>query len=404
MSKAVAAGARGEAQAFPGTKPGATCPCEDPHRKLRAGVFFDGTSKDWVKDAPKGEESNVVRMWKLWREGGDAVELRVKTYIDGVGSMDMGKRTKQAGAEIKRDYRWYIPGSGLLAAAKSGGSLVTDLGGNVAGLVGGAGGKARLNRAYFWLRDRCREVAKTAPKSVDVYGWSRGASLSRTFVNLVNMALRKHEPAVWVRVVGIWDTVGSFGMPGDASDPGQNLYVDATDAKVIIHQTARHETRHNFKLVIVPGVDREYAGEHTDVGGGHPPKDKDGRVNHVTFICLKDMHTGSARAGVAVRPLASVVPAGLDIEALRKEADKYASGGAVLTAPGSPYLAEQAAFFKKYIHVSSSEEKSNWIFLSPYATAKYYLDPNRPQSGGKRAKITPKRFRLTAEPPEFEWK
>ena len=297
MSRAVAAGVNGEAQAFSSGPPGATCPCQNPHRKLHAGVFFDGTNNNRDRDKPKGKHTNVVRLWSVWKEGGDAEALRKKMYVDGVGSMDVGARTRQAGREAAQGGRWYIPGSHLVSGVMSAGRLAADLGHDVAGMAGGAGGKERLNRAYFWLKDRCAELPKQASKTVDIYGWSRGASLSRTFVNLVNMALRKLEPAVAVRFVGIWDTVGSFGLPGDDSNPGQNLYIDATDARAIVHQTARHELRHTFPLTIVPGIDREYAGEHTDVGGGHPPKDPQGKLNHLTFICFKDMHTASARAG-----------------------------------------------------------------------------------------------------------
>ena len=393
MSRAVAAGAREESQAFSSARPSATCACQDPGRKLRAGVFFDGTSKNKDVDLGNGTESNVVRMWIVYREGAVGDGQQVKIYINGVGSMPMGPRVQQAGRQIADDTRWYNPLSGPVAVGRHGGRAVADLGHNVAGLIGGAGGKDRLNRAYFWLKDRCSQFPQQATKTVDVYGWSRGASLSRTFVNLVNMALRREVPTVSVRFVGIWDTVGSFGMPGNESDPGQNLYIDSTDAQAIVHQTARHELRHNFPLTIVPGIDREYAGEHTDVGGGHPPRDSDGRLNHLTFICLKDIYTASARAGVGLLPLGRVVPANVDVEALRRKADEYAGAQPVMTAPNSPWLRERAEFFRTYVHVGNSD----WIW------GINYLNPNRTDSSGRRRKFNPRRKRLKGTPPGFDW-
>jgi hypothetical protein len=403
MSRAVASGVNEESRAFSSAPPGATCDCQQPNRTLRAGVFFDGTSKNKDVDLPQKTESNVVRMWKVYREGGAGLEVRKKIYITGVGSMPMGERTRQAGREIAQNTRWYNPLSPVTATGASGGRLAADLGHNVAGLIGGAGGKERLNRAYFWLKDRCAELPKQASKTVDIYGWSRGASLSRTFVNLVNMALRKLEPAIAVRFVGIWDTVGSFGMPGDDSNPGQNLYIDATDAQAIVHQTARHELRHNFPLTIGPGIDREYAGEHTDVGGGHPPKDPQGKLNHLTFICFKDMHTASARAGVALDPWRPIVPAVVDVERLRKQADIYAGAGAVMTAPNSPWMREKQQFFNTYVHVSASDASAWWWLLPPIGAATHYLNPNRTDSSGQRRKFTAKRMKLKGTPPNFDW-
>ena len=403
MSKAVAVGVREESQAFSASPPSATCGCQAPHRRLHAGVFFDGTSKNKDVDLRDGTESNVVRMWQVYRVGATADAVQAKIYIDGVGSMPVGPRVEQAGREIADNTRWYNPLSGPAATVVSGGRLLGDLGHKVAGLVGGRGGKARLNRAYFWLWDQCKGLPVQATKTVDVYGWSRGASLSRTFVNLVNMALRRHEPALSVRFVGVWDTVGSFGMPGDESDPGQNLYIDGTDAQAITHQTARHELRHNFPLTIIPGIDREYAGEHTDVGGGHPPRDADGRLNHITFICFKDMHTDSARVGVALDPWRTRVPAAVDVEDLRRKAEIYAGAGPSLTAPDSPWLRERDSFFRTYIHVSTSDASRWWWLLPPVGAATHYLNPNRTDSSGRRRKFTPRRLGLKGEPPEFDW-
>lgn len=402
MSRAVAAGVNGEAQAFSSGPPGPTCPCQNPHRKLHAGVFFDGTNNNRDRDKPKGKHTNVVKLWQVWKEGGDAEALRKKMYVDGVGSMDVGARTRQAGREVRQNSRWWLPGSQVVAAGVSAGRLAADLGHDVAGMAGGAGGKERLNRAYFWLKDRCAEVPKPASKTVDVYGFSRGAALARTFVNLVNMALRRDEPAISVRFVGVFDTVGSFGMAGDDSDPGQNMYVDATDARGISHYTARHEHRQNFPLTVVTGVDKEYAGVHSDVGGGYEPQDSDGKVNHLAFVPFRDMHRDSVRCGVLMDPWAPEVP-GVDIEALRRQADEFAGSGHSLTAPGSPWLQRRQQFWERYVHESAVRRSNWWHAAGPLGSAYVLLNPHKPDSTGARRKFTPRRFRLKGRPPGFDW-
>ncbi|MBZ5714280.1 T6SS phospholipase effector Tle1-like catalytic domain-containing protein [Nannocystis pusilla] len=408
MSRAVANGVRGEAQAFPAQPPGATCPCQNPHRKLHAGVFFDGTNNNRDRDKPKGKHTNVVRLWTVWREGSSADALLKKMYVDGVGSMDVGARVRQAGSETARGTVWWNPLSAVVSGAVSGGRLIGDLGHDVGGMMGGLGGKERLNRAFFWLKDRCGEVPGPGTKTVDVYGFSRGAALARTFVNLVNMAMRQQIPTISVRFVGVYDTVGSFGMAGDDSDPGQNMYIDATDARGISHFVARHEVRQNFPLTVVTGVDVEYPGVHSDVGGGYEgapgsEPDEDGKFNHLSFVTFKDMHRDSVRCGVVMDPWEPQVTGGVDVEDLRRRSNIYAGGGQNLTAPGSPWLGEQAEFFERYVHESAVRRSNWWHAAGPLGSAYVLLNPHKPDSTGARRKFTPRRFRLKGQPPDFDW-
>ena len=400
--RGTAAGVRSEAQAYPATPPDATCPCQDPHRKLHAGVFFDGTNNNKDRDRPHGKHTNVVRLWSVYREFSTAEAIHKKKYVDGVGSMDTSARGRQAVRETVQNTRWYNPP--LTAAAASAGRYVADMGHNAAGLMGGAGGKERLNRAYFWLKGECAAMPRPGMKTVDVYGFSRGAALARTFVNLVNMALRREEPNITVRFVGVYDTVGSFGVAGDDSDPGQNMYIDGTDAAAIEHFTARHEFRQNFPLTVITGVDREYAGAHSDVGGGYEPVDADGRVNHLAMIPFKDMHTASVRAGVRMDPWERENTERVPVEELRARAERYAGAGPSLTAPDSPWLRERAEFFNTYIHESASANNESW-WRTGLAVAAYrrWVDPHRRDSSGARRKFTPRRFRLKGMPPGFDW-
>lgn len=400
MSKAVATGAHAEAQGFPSSPPSATRPCQQPHRRMHAGVFFDGTNNNKDRDLPEGKHTNVVRLWRVYREFATADAVHKKQYVDGVGSLDTAERRRQAGREALQNTRWYNP---VLPALRSAGGLAADLGSNVAGMAGGLGGEERLNRAYFWLRDRCGEVPEPAMKTVDVYGFSRGAALARTFVNLVNLGLRRSQPQLNVRFVGVFDTVGSFGLAGNEYDPGQSMYVDGTDAQRIVHLTARHEHRHNFPLTIIPGIDEEYPGVHSDVGGSYPPSDEDGRVNHIVYIPLTDMYNASARMEIPMDPLAGEIAGGVDVEALRREAQIYA-GPDPQTSTDRAFSEARDRFFRRYVHESTVVRSRWWYAAGPIGMAVVYFNPNKGDSSGARRKFTPRRKRLVALPPGFSWR
>ena len=400
MSKAVATGAHAEARCFPSSRPSATRPCQQPHRRLHVGVFFDGTDNNKDRDLPQGKHTNVVRLWRVYRELSTAEALHKKFYVDGVGSLDTAERRRQAGRQARQNTRWYNP---VAPALRSAGSLAADLGRNVAGMAGGYGGEERLNRAYFWLRDRCGEVPEPATRTVDVYGFSRGAALARTFVNLVNLGLRRSQPHLRVRLVGVFDTVGSFGLAGTEYDPGQSMYVDGTDAQRIVHYTARHEHRHNFPLTIIPGVDAEYPGVHSDVGGSYAPRDEDGRVNHLAYIPLTDMYRVSARMGIPMSPLAGEIAGGVDVEALRRQANTYA-GADPRASPNREFAAARDRFFQTYVHESAVLRSRWWYAAGPIGAAIVHLNPNKPDSSGARRKFTPRRKRLVALPPNFSWR
>jgi uncharacterized protein (DUF2235 family) len=376
-------------QQFPAAKPSGTkaCPLK---KRLVLGVFFDGTNNNMYRDAPSGRVTNVVRLFRLYNENDDARTVRTKKYIVGVGELDMGKRTKQAGGEAVV-LGGFFGGVGVGVAA---GRYVGHMGSNVAGLAFGKGGMERLNIAYAWAKAECKKFLPEEEKIIDVYGFSRGASLARTFTNLVNQGLAKEVENVSMRFVGIFDTVGSFGMPGDDSNPNQNLGIDGTDAQDIAHFTARHEIRKNFPLSTCKPFDRDYPGVHSDIGGGYLPVDKEKKVNHIAYVPFADMHKESVKNGVELGPWQPVAQAaGVNVEELRAKGEKYASAGASMYDPNSAYARERGEFHKKYMHVSHAEWRTGNT-----------VNPDAPDPSGRRKHFTHKKLKLVAMPPRFKWK
>jgi len=141
--------------------------------------------------------------------------------------------------------------------------------GKLLGAVTGAGGRFRINRAMEQLNQYFTEGDRT----IDIIGFSRGASLALHFANQV----QEEKAGAEVRFLGLWDTVASFGIPGNDLNIGWDLTLP-DNVKHCYHAMALDERRGNFPLTRVEprkgGMlgDRLhevwFRGVHSDVGGG----------------------------------------------------------------------------------------------------------------------------------------
>lgn len=266
---------------------------------LRVGVFFDGTGnhKDNDRYLTDRDVTNIAKLHDLY----DRTETLDRVYIAGPGTLE-GQVTKDG---------FHAP---------------EDLLGLALG-VGEHGGHSRIQSAIQQLRDLIK-LRKPAELELDVFGFSRGAALARYFVNLVNewpATLTLPEisgpdlfaPAVTfssvrafpenvkacVRFVGLFDTVGSFYLPGNERNLDFNLNLSTESADQVVHLTAYHEIRKNFPLSSIRSVsglpvnfiEQHLPGAHSDVGGGYENPDKDIR-NFETFpIRVYSGHGGNPR-------------------------------------------------------------------------------------------------------------
>jgi hypothetical protein len=383
---------RSEAQSYPAAPPSAVQPCVIAVKYLRAAVFFDGTNNNRFRDEGFSAETNIARLYQLFVNDDDAETIRRKQYIVGVGAEDVTKLKREideAKVKLKAEDDVFFK---RVAVDIAGAAVYWgQLAGNIAGQAGGLGGKDRLNSAYAWLQAECDRLLPNVEKTVDVYGFSRGAALARTFVNLVNQGLRPHVQNVQVRFVGIFDTVGSFGIAGSDLNPGQNLSIDSGDAQQIFHCCARNEYRSNFPLSSVPGRDRYYMGAHSDVGGGYPPEEN-GTLNHLAFIPLVDTHLASIDAGVELKPWQpQAAKAGVDVDKLRQAVATFDPNTPAMYDPQGPYAKHQKIFLDRYVHLSASQSRFN------------KLNPDHPEWSGTRTVLVPSKKRLVGDPPDFDW-
>ncbi len=201
---------------------------------------FNGT---WNKDEPEPEmDTNVIKFVEIYNRSADP-PLHEKP-IDGVGT------------------RY---------------SMI----GKIAGGITGAGGKKRVRQMYKQL---CKNF-KAGDEVIDVIGFSRGAALAVHFCNVIGEleleakggAKKKPE----VRFLGIWDIVGSFGIPINFIVDFQKLDIGydfalPKNARHVYHAMARDELRQTFRVIRLdpkhehPHVEELwFRGVHCDIGGGN---------------------------------------------------------------------------------------------------------------------------------------
>ncbi len=237
-----------------------------------------------VLPASKEESSpsNVAKLYVLYphEDPGDQRSI----YIRGVGTV--------TAATCQNDYTILGMGLGL----------------------GAEGGQARILEARAYLLSFLEEFKDCPPASVtlDVFGFSRGAALARHFVNLIldglpdfsktpqsiianppkfgalryenpifmpeKTANRVHPslPNVKIRFIGLFDTVGSFYLPGTEKNGAFILHLPKGCADKVLHLVSEDERRKNFRCTRIDDVGTEIkvAGVHSDIGGGYPLMEK----------------------------------------------------------------------------------------------------------------------------------
>jgi len=218
------------------------------------GIFFDGTGNNMDNDIPNGNETNVAKLFGLYN---------TETY------------TNRDNIKIAYIRKKYIRGVG------------STIGTKLVGGVTGIGAHRRLTKAYNDVKKHLDKDALRGCETVfiDVVGFSRGASLARHFVNMIkNLGVTIGDTedkytGIEVRFLGIFDTVASFGLPGNDTDLNLDFNVDPNYTKRCVHIVAEHERRSLFDLQSIKASSSEALannfteftcpGAHADVGGGY---------------------------------------------------------------------------------------------------------------------------------------
>ena len=157
--------------------------------------------------------------------------------------------------------------------------------GRVLGGVFGAGGQTRIEEMYEKLVANWQQDDQT----IDIIGFSRGAALAVHFSNVIDevgIVINDQTLATpRIRFLGVWDVVGSFGLPINFVlnfqdiNMGYDLTVpDSVDQ--CFHAMALNERRQAFDVQRLDKANSRdnvtemwFRGVHSDVGGGSRNKD-----------------------------------------------------------------------------------------------------------------------------------
>lgn len=256
------------------------------HRKLV--ILIDGTWNDENGEDNDGVVTNIVKLYRVL--SGDS-DNQVVRYFRGVGNDDdFGFIEKAvngatgAGEEKIREFAYAT----IAKEYREGDEIL------IFGFSRGAAG-ARMLAANLKKKGIPREITIT----------SKICSNNQT--NQVENRFESYEVnekdkniKVDVTFLGVWDTVGAFGVPLDLLGiPFRkiNLFKDmhvAKNVKKAVHLVCADDTRDAFKPTLMnhnPGVVHEvwFSGVHSDVGGGYL-RDQLGWITIIYMIEQLDAH------------------------------------------------------------------------------------------------------------------
>ena len=182
--------------------------------------------------------------------------------------------------------------------------------GRVGSVLGGASGFGASYRIKRMYRELCTRYFEQNDKDIDIVGFSRGAAMAVHFANLIathglfppndskrgllnwvpslRLPFRRKPSAPGerpkIRFLGLWDTVGSFGIPlGRLRNRPGRWKISTIPDNVLhsFHAMALDEVRQTFSLVqpqsaTVKDPPQHYEvwfrGVHSNLGGGYPDR------------------------------------------------------------------------------------------------------------------------------------
>ncbi|QND85586.1 DUF2235 domain-containing alpha/beta hydrolase [Chromobacterium vaccinii] len=265
-------------------------------------IFFDGTGNNL--NVSPGNKSNIARLYLARLDPDPIYDENFYRYIPGVGTP-------------------YKPNDNQEVGEDKGGAI---------GMGTGKGGEMRLKDALLFIEKtiNAKYTGAAIPHvkmiDVNIFGFSRGATLARAFVHklLKKRCVIEGFDVFWkvspygyklplrINFLGLFDTVASVGKPGGHWDWAGELRIPS-EVKRCVHLVAAHEVRQAFPLdsIVYQGsyptnsLEVIYPGVHSDVGGGYFP-DEQGRSEEFSRIPLREMYLEAIKAGVPIKSIKKI--------------------------------------------------------------------------------------------------
>ena len=213
--------------------------------------------------------------------------------FDGTGNED--KQANDEDTNVIKFKNIYINkfGEGKCFYVEGVGTRYSIFGAALGGFSG-AGGHARVDEALDQLEDNFEK----GDNIIDIIGFSRGSALALEFANQINDRVVVDQQSPAIRFLGIWDTVASFGLPGNNVNLNFNITLPR-NVERCYHAISLDERRLLFPLTRV-GIDaysndndeddqiiREvwFRGFHSDVGGGN----KNEGLSNIPLVWMLNM-------------------------------------------------------------------------------------------------------------------
>ncbi|WP_293936376.1 DUF2235 domain-containing protein [Iodobacter sp.] len=362
-------------------------------KTVHVGVFFDGTNNNDKRDRPEKGHSNIAKLFSSYKD--EKQNGYFRHYIPGVGTpfeeigelreSSEGKAYAKGGdsriawalIQVLNSVRRSFDGNPLLDAAEAKSAIKETA--QLATVWALSNEKRQI-----WFKKQVKKLSEVIsnkkPKiiqlNVSVFGFSRGAAEARAFCHWLldccegNGTLIAGVP-VKIQFLGIFDTVASVGLAHSFPLPVQGL-MDWADGSMeipaqiqrCVHYVAANEIRASFPLSCARNgasypanvLEMVYPGAHSDVGGGYSPGDqgrsKGGIEQLLANIPLLNMYREASKAGVPLKPLATLKPAiqadfKID-EALRLAYNAYVKYSNVKPAKVETMLDEHMRYYRRY--------------------------------------------------------
>jgi len=266
--------------------------------EVTAALFFDGTGNNRNNvaqrrmsqynaahpEAPQSQEEGIPFNPAGYNQYGKTKAGKPKdSYEAGYSNVSILERMNRKRRPAERDISLYIEGIGTQD------NLGDDTKGNAFG-IGLTGVTSKVQLGVGRLAERILKVLETQDNAyvklltIDVFGFSRGATAARHFVSLrdaqKSLAARLGIPQakVEIKFVGLFDTVASYGftLTGFGSDVAElGLALGGVPQKVV-HLAAANEHRQNFSLTDISsslqagtGYELVLPGVHSNLGGSY---------------------------------------------------------------------------------------------------------------------------------------
>jgi hypothetical protein len=358
----------------PKAPPTARQSCSDV---VHLAFFFDGTGNNRDADAAGQRWSNVARLFDAAMT--DPSKGIYRFYISGVGTPFNGEVSW-----VDKPYVW-LEDTGLFGGAFGAGgdrrladgedrmsqalrqvlvSNANKMGGYVKQYV-----EENKNASLNDLNKAIGAHRLIKVINISVIGFSRGAALSRAFVNMLVGQCKKQQDdsltlngyPVRFNFLGLFDTVASFGLPAH----NITLPLEKRDLRIpacverCVHYVAANELRYSFPVDLIREngryqagwTERVYPGVHSDIGGGYGPSDQGVEGNYAR-IPMANMHQEALKAGVRLLSLPEIrqtLAPIMDRFTVKPETQKnYQSYISSTNPPGTSVEADMQCHMKAY--------------------------------------------------------